>query len=157
MHQDTQLSNAVDSVKQPQKNEIQAQPIREEGDQIDESPMEANQKRLKNMSEVQGSLDEKDKKLKDMQMNRLQGKLRYFIRIEKELRAEIENVTEKDKNLVQILENAICFGKVLFVIKPVVSQQLGSITNKVDVECGKLYKNRDSENWDQLQELGRAI
>jgi len=74
--------------------------------------------------------------------------MRYFIRIEKELRAAIENVTEKDKNLVQILENAICFGKVLFVIKPVVSQQLASITNKVDVECGKLYKNRDSENWD---------
>jgi len=60
-------------------------------------------------------------------MNRLQGKLRYFIQIEKELRKEIENVTEKDKNLVQVLENAICFGKVLFVIRPVVSQSLASI------------------------------
>ena len=54
-------------------------------------------------------------------MSRLQGKLRDFIRIEKELRQEIENVTDKDKNLVEILENTICFGKVLFVIKPVIS------------------------------------
>ena len=53
---------------------------------LDDSTTEANQKRLKHMSEVQGKLDEKDKKLKDMQMNRLQTKLRYFIRIEKELR-----------------------------------------------------------------------
>ena len=35
---------------------------------------------------------EKDKKLKEMQMLRLQGKLRDFIRIEKELRLKIKNV-----------------------------------------------------------------
>ena len=57
-----------------------------------------------------------------MQMNRLQTKLRYFIRIEKELRQKIRNVTEKDENLVTILEEAICFGKVLFIIKPVASE-----------------------------------
>ena len=70
---------------------------------------------------MQSKLDEKDKKIKDMQMNRLQSKLRYFIRIEKELRQKIKDVTEKDENLVTKLEEAICFGKVLFVIKPVIS------------------------------------
>jgi len=57
-------------------------------------------------------------------MNRLQLKLRYFINIEKELRQKIKDVTDKDENLVTILEEAICFGKVLFVIKPVVSQKI---------------------------------
>ena len=70
---------------------------------------------------MQSKLDEKDKKIKDMQMNRLQSKLRYFIRIEKELRQKIKDVTEKDENLVTKLEDAICFGKILFVIKPVIS------------------------------------
>ena len=56
-------------------------------------------------------------------MNRLQLKLRYFIDIEKELRLKIKTITEKDEILVNTLEEAICFGKVLFVLTPVVSQE----------------------------------
>ena len=88
-------------------------------------------------------------------MNRLQSKLRYFIRIEKELRQKIKDVTEKDENLVTILEDAICFGKVLFVIKPVVSQQVKSIQQKVMIECDDLYVSRDQDNQENLAELGR--
>ena len=90
-------------------------------------------------------------------MSRLQGKLRDFIRIEKELRQEIENVTDKDKNLVEILENTICFGKVLFVIKPVITQSLTNIQAKVEIECHNMYENRDSETQDTIHELGRSI
>ena len=95
---------------------------------------------------MQSKLDEKDKKIKDMQMNRLQSKLRYFIRIEKELRQKIKDVTEKDENLVNKLEDAICFGKVLFVIKPVISQQLIDIQGRIEQECSTLYQSRDLEN-----------
>ena len=58
-----------------------------DGDNMDgDLDTQDKQKRLKQISLVQSQLDEKDKKIKDMQMNRLQSKLRYFIRIEKELR-----------------------------------------------------------------------
>ena len=109
------------------------------------------------MIETQNNLDEKDKKIKDMQMNRLQSKLRYFIRIEKELRQKIKDVRDKDQNLVTILENAICFGKVLFVVKPVVSQQLQGIQTRVEGECDEMYSLRDFENKEQLTELGTQI
>lgn len=114
-------------------------------------------KRQKQISEVQAKLDEKDKKIKDMQMNRLQSKLRYFIRIEKELRQKIKDVTEKDENLVTKLEDAICFGKVLFVIKPVISQQVRGIQGRIEQECSTLYQARDLENQENLEQLGRQI
>ena len=92
-----------------------------------------------------------------MQMNRLQTKLRYFIRIEKELRQKIRNVTEKDENLVTILEEAICFGKVLFIIKPVASQKISAIQQKVQNECINLFRTRESENANNLNGLGQHI
>jgi hypothetical protein len=52
-------------------------------------------------------------------MGRLQAKLRDFIRIEKELQSKIKEVTQKDENLVSKLEEAICFGKLLFIMNPV--------------------------------------
>lgn len=43
----------------------------EENENLDDSTAEADTKRRKHIDEVQSKLDEKDKKLKDMQMNRL--------------------------------------------------------------------------------------
>ncbi len=76
------------------KDQGQRLTITEEADPMDDNPEQATKKRQKNMHERQDSLDEKDKKLKDLQMNRLQGKLLYFIQIEKDLRAKIEKVTD---------------------------------------------------------------
>ena len=150
-HSDTAKSapSMEQAAKRPDKNEVDVG-VGEEGQNLDDSATEANQKRMKHLTEVQNDLDEKDKKLKDMQMNRLQSKLRYFIRIEKELRQKIRDVTEKDENLITILEDAICFGKVLFVIKPVVSQQVSSIQAKVEAACETLYAQRDHEHQDDL-------
>ena len=128
------MATSNELVKQsPTKNEVEVVGG-EEGENLNDSWTEVHQKRLKHMTEVKSKLDEKDNKLKDMQMNRLQQKLRYFINIEKELRQKIKNVTEKDEILVNTLEEALCFGKVLFVIKPVVSQQLSSIAVRMEAE-----------------------
>ena len=162
IHQDTQksasnLSNSRVEKADHQEKDEEGVAVGESGENLDDSATEANQKRLKHMTEVQGKLDEKDKKIKDMQMNRLQSKLRYFIRIEKELRQKIKDVTDKDENLVTILEDAICFGKVLFVIRPVVSQRVASIQQNVMVECDDLYVSRDHGNQESLADLGRQI
>lgn len=53
---------------------------------------------------------EKEMKLKDTQMRRLQERVRAFVGIEKDLRVTLENVTKKDKKLVNSIENAVCFG-----------------------------------------------
>ena len=94
---------------------------------LNDSTTQANQKRLKHLSEQQNKIDDKDKKLKEMQMLRLQGKLRDFIRIEKELRAKIKSVEDRDKNLVSKLEEAICFGKLIFMLKPLASKHIRQI------------------------------
>jgi hypothetical protein len=53
---------------------------------------------------------EKEMKLKDTQMRRLQERVRAFVGIEKDLRVTLENVTQRDKKLVNSIENAVCFG-----------------------------------------------
>jgi hypothetical protein len=50
---------------------LAAEKAKEERKKNNDSWTELHQRRLKHMSEVQGKLDEKDNKLKDMQMNRL--------------------------------------------------------------------------------------
>ena len=108
---------------------------------LDDSTTQATQKRLKHLSEQQTQIDEKDKKLKEMQMLRLQGKLRDFIRIEKELRLKIKNVEDKDRNLVAKLEEALCFGKMIFMLKPVISKHVKQIKNGIENEFGVEFSN----------------
>ena len=43
-------------------------------------------------------------------MRRLQERVRDFVGVEKDLRVSLENVTKRDKTLVNSIENAICFG-----------------------------------------------
>ena len=76
-----------------------------------------------------------------MQMLRLQGKLRDFIRIEKELRLKIKNVEDKDRNLVTKLEEALCFGKMIFMLKPVISKHVKQIKNGIENEFGVEFSN----------------
>lgn len=65
-------------------------------------------------------------------MLRLQGKLRDFIQIEKELRQKIKHVQDKDENLVSKLEEALCFGKLIFMMKPVVSKHVKQIKGGIE-------------------------
>ena len=48
-------------------------------------------------------------------MRRLQAKVRDYIAVENNFRTKIETITTRDENLIQILEQAVCFGKILFV------------------------------------------
>lgn len=66
-HSDTAKSapSMEQAAKRPDKNEVDVG-VGEEGQNLDDSTTEANQKRMKHLTEVQNDLDEKDKKLKDM-------------------------------------------------------------------------------------------
>lgn len=56
---------------------------------------------------------------------------------------------------MSVLEDAICFGKVLFVIKPVVSQRVATVQTKLESECEALFSGREQESYENLQELSR--
>ena len=90
-------------------------------------------------------------KLKDAQMRRLQGKVRDFIKMEKELKERVAVVEKQDMNLVSKLEQAMCFGKVLFITKPILTDMQKAIQSTI------LSKHRDEfRKRDQLREEAEA-
>ena len=90
-------------------------------------------------------------------MGRLQAKLRDFIRIEKKLQGEIKEITMKDDRLVSQLEEAICFGKLLFVAKPVQSQEFEATYDLINRNAEQLFKSKVDERKEKLVELNRSI
>jgi hypothetical protein len=55
-------------------------------------------------------------------MRRLQAKVRDYITVEKDFRTKIKTITARNETLIDLLEQAVCFGKILFVSRPVLSQ-----------------------------------
>ena len=76
-------------------------------------------------------------------MQRLQSKVRDFIKIEKDLRRLIKDVEIKDQNLVEKLEDAACFGKVLFVVTPFSSQVSKQVEKRIKVNFWREYRARE--------------
>ena len=44
--------------------------------------------------------------------------MRDFIKIEQELKSKIQEIEQRDQKLINELETALCFGKVMFMLKP---------------------------------------
>jgi hypothetical protein len=57
-------------------------------------------------------------------MQRLQLKVKEFINVERDLRDKLKEAELKDQNLVLKLEEALCFGKMIFVRKPIIKKSL---------------------------------
>ena len=76
-----------------------------------------------------------------------------FIRIEKELRLKIKNVEDKDRNLVTKLEEALCFGKIIFMLKPLISKHIRQIKNGVENEFGVEFSNQEEDISQELKVL----
>ena len=64
-------------------------------------------------------------------MKRLQEKVREFISIEKDLREKIMDVERKDRSLIYKLEEALCFGKVVIVMRPLFSDKCDQILRQI--------------------------
>mgnify|MGYP001447344909 FL=1 len=90
-------------------------------------------------------------------MLRLQGKLRDFIRIEKELRMKIKNVQDKDENLVSKLEEALCFGKMIFMLKPVVSKHMKQIKSVIENDFETEFSHQEHDQNMELKILAQKI
>ncbi len=84
-------------------------------------------------------------KLKDAQMRRLQTKVRDFIKMEQELKTKIKEVTERDQKLINELETATCFGKVLFTIKPTLQVIQKNIEKTLLSDYRKEYNQREEK------------
>jgi hypothetical protein len=61
-------------------------------------------------------------------MRRLQSKVRDFIKIEQELKTKIKEIEQRDEKLINELETALCFGKIMFMLKP----QIQTIQTKIE-------------------------
>jgi hypothetical protein len=55
-------------------------------------------------------------------MRRLQDKVRDFMKAEQHLTNKLNEVEKKDQSLMDKLESALSFGKVMFLMKPVTAQ-----------------------------------
>jgi hypothetical protein len=51
-------------------------------------------------------------------MRRLQAKVRDYMKIESQLTEKMNLVQSRDENFMNKLENALCFGKMMVMLKP---------------------------------------
>ena len=66
-------------------------------------------------------------KLKDATLQRLQTSLRECINHDQKITEKITAIEEKQSSIINKLEDAVCFGKVLFVMQPIIDQSQRSI------------------------------
>jgi len=53
--------------------------------------------------------------------------VKSFTTIERALRTQISEIEAKDRSLVDKIENALCFGKVMFTVGPAIIREFGML------------------------------
>mmetsp|Transcript_42285 Transcript_42285/g.40506 ORF Transcript_42285/g.40506 Transcript_42285/m.40506 type:complete len:136 (-) Transcript_42285:1730-2137(-) len=77
-----------------------------------------NEESNREIQKIKDQLGVTESKLKDVQLSRLQEKVKGFAQTERQLRTQIQEVEKKDEKLLEKIEKGVCFGKVMFTSKP---------------------------------------
>jgi hypothetical protein len=101
------------------------------GKEGEDESAKAFQQRQTMMNEEQSKLDQADRKLKEADLQKLQLKVKELITDQRDLRSQLQEFERKDHNLICRLEDAICFGKLIFIMKPMLTVTLKEIKNQV--------------------------
>lgn len=83
-----------------------------------DSTTKAIQERQNMMYEVQIKLDQNDRAMKEQTMQKLQAKVKELMTEQRDLRAKLRDFEQEDQSLICKLEEALCFGKIIFLMKP---------------------------------------
>ncbi|CDW77822.1 UNKNOWN [Stylonychia lemnae] len=86
---------------------------------------------IREIQRIKEQLGGAEQKLKDAQLSRLQEKVKGFAQTEKQLRQQLNEVESRDESLISKIESAVCFGKVMLSLKPVVVRSMVSIQSSV--------------------------
>eukprot|EP00347_Sterkiella_histriomuscorum_P011376 403372690 len=86
---------------------------------------------IREIQRIKEQLGGAEQKLKDAQLQRLQEKVKGFAQTEKHLRIQISEIEQRDESLINKIENAICFGKVMVTSKPLIIRSLAGIQSSV--------------------------
>jgi hypothetical protein len=78
--------------------------------------------------------------------------VKEFIGIEQDLRLKIRQAEKLDENLVSKLEDALCFGKMIFVMKPIMSKSLSSLEKRLKKQFSESFLLREEDHLKQHQD-----
>jgi uncharacterized protein (DUF1919 family) len=78
--------------------------------------------------------------------------VKEFIGIEQDLRFKIRQAEKLDENLVSKLEDALCFGKMIFVMKPIMSKSLSSLEKRLKKQFSESFLLREEDHLKQHQD-----
>lgn len=97
------------------------------------------------MHEVQSKLDQNDRKMKEQDMLKLQVKVKELITEQRDLRAKLHDFEQMDQSLLCKLEEALCFGKIIFLIKPLQRVALKDIQAQVFKRFCREFEETEQE------------